>query len=105
MEFGIAGLQVRDLIDLLKFALANTNASVRTSAVTVLGALRQFIGPEVKSFVEDVSPALLANIEAEFDRVAKLDPPQPTRGPNNVSKIMDEMYFDKEYHVLSFLCT
>jgi cytoskeleton-associated protein 5 len=88
MEFGIAGLQVRDLIDLLKFALANTNASVRTSAVTVLGALRQFIGPEVKSFVEDVSPALLANIEAEFDRVAKLDPPQPTRGPNNVSKMI-----------------
>ncbi|KAI8882635.1 ARM repeat-containing protein [Backusella circina FSU 941] len=83
MDFGIAGLQVRDLIDLLKFALANTNASVRTSAVTVLGALRQFIGPEVKSFVEDVSPALLANIEAEFERVSKLDPPQPSRAPNN----------------------
>jgi cytoskeleton-associated protein 5 len=45
MDFGISGLQVRDLIDLLKFGLANTNASVRTSAVTVLGALRQYIGP------------------------------------------------------------
>lgn len=45
MDFGISGLQVRDLIDLLKFGLTNTNASVRTSAVTVLGALRQYIGP------------------------------------------------------------
>lgn len=48
MDFGIFGLQVRDLIDLLKFGLSNTNASVRTSAVTVLGALRQYIGPGKK---------------------------------------------------------
>jgi cytoskeleton-associated protein 5 len=45
MDFGIHGLQIRDLIDLLKFGLSNTNASVRTSAVTVLGALRQYVGP------------------------------------------------------------
>lgn len=80
MDFGISGLQIRDLIDVLKTALSNTNASVRTSAVTVLGALRQYIGPEVKSFVEDVSPALLANIESEFEKVSKMDPPQPTKG-------------------------
>ncbi|KAI8994916.1 armadillo-type protein [Pilobolus umbonatus] len=81
MDFGIYGLQVRDLIDLLKFGLSNTNASVRTSSVTVLGALRQYIGPEVKAFVEDVSPALLATIESEFERVANLDPPQPSKAP------------------------
>lgn len=53
MDFGIAGLQVRDLIDFIKFALSNTNASVRTSAVTVLGALRMFIGPgKIKTRVE-----------------------------------------------------
>ncbi|GAA5800421.1 hypothetical protein HPULCUR_005851 [Helicostylum pulchrum] len=80
MDFGISGLQIRDLIELLKFGLTNTNASVRTSAVTVLGALRQYIGPEVKSFVEDVSPALLATIESEFEKVSKMDPPQPTKG-------------------------
>lgn len=34
---------------------------------------------EVKSFVQDVSPALLANIEAEFEKVSKMDPPQPSR--------------------------
>ncbi|GAB5588997.1 hypothetical protein Unana1_03897 [Umbelopsis nana] len=74
MEFGIRGLQIRDVIDFLKFALTNTNASVRTSAVLVLGALRLYIGPE------DVSPALLATIEAEFNKVASMEPPQPTKG-------------------------
>lgn len=34
----------------------------------------------MKSFVEDVSPALLATIESEFEKVAKMDPPQPTKG-------------------------
>ncbi|OAD02874.1 hypothetical protein MUCCIDRAFT_142534 [Mucor lusitanicus CBS 277.49] len=90
MDFGIHGLQVRDLIDLLKFGLSNTNASVRTSAVTVLGALRQYIGPEVKSFVEDVSPALLATIEQEFERVSRLDPPQPTKAPAGAAGAADD---------------
>ncbi|ORX54518.1 ARM repeat-containing protein [Hesseltinella vesiculosa] len=79
-DFGIQGLQIRDLIDFIKQALSNTNASVRTSAVTVLGVLRQYVGPEIITFVQDVSPALMANIEAEFDKVAKLDPPMPTKG-------------------------
>ncbi|KAM3584347.1 hypothetical protein VKS41_003168 [Umbelopsis sp. WA50703] len=87
MEFGIRGLQIRDVIDFLKYALTNTNASVRTSAVLVLGALRLYIGPEVKSFVQDVSPALLATIEAEFDKVASMEPPKPSKG--NVDEAED----------------
>lgn len=30
--------------------------------------------------MEDVSPALLATIESEFEKVSKMDPPQPTKG-------------------------
>jgi len=45
MEFGIASLQVRELIDFLKGALGSSNAAVRTNSVTVLGALRIFVGP------------------------------------------------------------
>jgi len=41
----------------------------------------QWYHVEVKSFVEDVSPALLATIEQEFERVSRLDPPQPTKAP------------------------
>jgi cytoskeleton-associated protein 5 len=48
MDFGIVGLQVRDLIDFLKFTLSNTNAAVRTNSVTVLGALRIYVGPGEK---------------------------------------------------------
>ena len=48
MEFGIAGLQVRDLIDFLKSTLSNTNAAVRANSVTVLGALRIYVGPGEK---------------------------------------------------------
>ncbi len=48
MEFGIAGLQVRELIEFLKFALSSSNAAVRTNSVTVLGALRIFVGPGKK---------------------------------------------------------
>jgi cytoskeleton-associated protein 5 len=44
-DFGTSGLQIRDLIDFVKTALSNTNAAVRTSAVTVLGILRMYIGP------------------------------------------------------------
>jgi cytoskeleton-associated protein 5 len=36
---------------------------------------------EIKSFVEDVSPALLATIEQEFEKVSKMDPPQPSKAP------------------------
>ncbi|KAI8334829.1 armadillo-type protein [Chlamydoabsidia padenii] len=78
-DFGISGLQIRDLIDFVKTALSNTNAAVRTSAVTVLGVLRMYIGPEIITFVQDVSPALMANIESEFEKVSKMDPPQPTK--------------------------
>ncbi|RUO96555.1 hypothetical protein BC936DRAFT_141846 [Jimgerdemannia flammicorona] len=103
MEFGITGLQVRELIEFIKFCLSNSNAAIRTNAVTVLGALRLYIGPvktltkcserrskrllvgfciwmlEVKSFVQDVNPTLLAAIEAEFAKVAEMEPPKPTK--------------------------
>ncbi|KAL1917720.1 uncharacterized protein VTP21DRAFT_3554 [Calcarisporiella thermophila] len=79
LDFGIAGLQVRDLIEFLTLQLQSSNASVRTNAVSTLGVLRRFIGPEIKSFVTDVNPTLLATIEAEFEKVGGMEPPQPTR--------------------------
>ncbi|KAI8350708.1 armadillo-type protein [Mortierella sp. GBAus27b] len=80
-DFGISGLQVREMIDFLKVALGSANAAVRTNAVTVLGTLRRFIGPGIRSFVEDCNTALLSAIDAEFTRVADMDPPEVTKGP------------------------
>ncbi|CAG8554912.1 1142_t:CDS:2 [Funneliformis caledonium] len=42
MEFGIAVVQVRELIEFLNFTLSSRNAAVRTNSVTVLGALFAF---------------------------------------------------------------
>ncbi|KAF9973158.1 Microtubule-associated protein, microtubule dynamics during spindle orientation [Actinomortierella ambigua] len=79
-DFGIAGLQVRDLVDFLKSSLGSANAAVRTNAVTCLGTLRRFIGPSIRSFVEDCNPSLLSSIDAEFAKVADMAPPQVTKG-------------------------
>ncbi|KAG0237016.1 Microtubule-associated protein, microtubule dynamics during spindle orientation [Actinomortierella wolfii] len=65
-DFGIARLQIRELIDFLKFALGSANAAVRTNAVTCLGTLRRFVGP--------------TSIDAEFAKVADMGPPQVTKG-------------------------
>ncbi|KAG0305228.1 Microtubule-associated protein, microtubule dynamics during spindle orientation [Dissophora globulifera] len=78
-DFGIGGLQVREMIEFLKFALGSANAAVRTNAVTVLGTLRRFIGPGIRSFVEDCNSSLLATIDAEFAKVADMEPPQATK--------------------------
>ncbi|CAG8714523.1 7634_t:CDS:10, partial [Racocetra persica] len=79
MEFGIAGVQVRELIDFIKFALTSSNAAVRTNAVTVLGALRIYVGPDIRTFVQDLNPTQLATIDAEFEKVADQAPPQPIK--------------------------
>ncbi|CAI2179034.1 13105_t:CDS:10 [Funneliformis geosporum] len=76
MEFGIAALQVRELIEFLKFALGSSNAAVRTNSVTVLGALRIFVGPDIRTFVQDLNPTQLATIDSEFEKVADEAPPK-----------------------------
>ncbi|KAJ3162133.1 Microtubule-associated protein, microtubule dynamics during spindle orientation [Geranomyces michiganensis] len=79
LEFGTTGLQVRDLIEFLKTALGNTNAAVRTNAITVLGTVRMFVGPDVRQFVVDVNPQLLQTIDAEFEKAAAKSPPVITK--------------------------
>ncbi|CAG8638343.1 14946_t:CDS:10, partial [Gigaspora margarita] len=79
MEFGIVGVQVRELIDFIKFTLTSSNAAVRTNAVTVLGALRIYVGPDIRTFVQDLNPTQLATIDIEFEKVADQAPPQPVK--------------------------
>jgi cytoskeleton-associated protein 5 len=44
IEFGIAGLSLRALIDFLKNALKNSNPAVRSSATNTLVTLKLFAG-------------------------------------------------------------
>lgn len=78
-DFGVVGLAVRDLVEFLKTGLKSSNAAVRTSAIKALVTLRLFVGPDIKTFVQDLNPTLLSTIDTEFDKVASETPPTPTR--------------------------
>ncbi|KAF5391440.1 hypothetical protein D9757_001918 [Collybiopsis confluens] len=78
-EFGIAGLSLRSLIDFLKMALQNSNATVRTSATKTLVTVKLFAGSGIKDLLEDLNPQLLNTITTEFDKVEGTAPPEPAR--------------------------
>jgi cytoskeleton-associated protein 5 len=78
-EFGIAGLSPRGLIDFLKGALKNSNATVRTSATKTLVMVKLFAGSSIVDLLGDLNPQLLATIQSEFDKVEGNSPPEPTR--------------------------
>ncbi|TPX69294.1 hypothetical protein SpCBS45565_g02541 [Spizellomyces sp. 'palustris'] len=79
LEFGTGSLKLREFIEFLKFTLTNTNSAVRNNAVTVLGTLRMFTGSEIRTFVQDLNPQLLATIDSEFEKAAAKAPPPPTK--------------------------
>ncbi|KXS18928.1 ARM repeat-containing protein [Gonapodya prolifera JEL478] len=92
LDFGIAGLKTKDLVEFIKIALGNTTQAVRTGAVSLLGTLRMYVGPDLRSLVQDVNPALLGSIDAEFAKYEGRTPPQATRmqGVNKPEGVSDE---------------
>lgn len=78
-EFGIQGLAIRDLIEFLKTGLKSSNALVRTNATKTLVTLRLYVGPDIKTFIQDLNPQLLSTIESDFDKVNGEAAPAPTR--------------------------
>ncbi|KAL7750699.1 hypothetical protein RI367_004043 [Sorochytrium milnesiophthora] len=79
LEFGVVKLNIRSLVEFVKAQLGNSNAKVREAATAVLSNVRIFVGPDVKNFVADLNPQLLATIEGEFAKVADRQPPKITR--------------------------
>ncbi|KAF7294962.1 Cytoskeleton-associated protein 5 [Mycena indigotica] len=79
VEFGIAGLSLRGLIEFLKTALQNSNAAVRTNATKTLVTVKLFAGSSIKDFLEDLNPQLLNTINSEFDKVEGQTAPEPSR--------------------------
>lgn len=45
---------------------------MRTSAITLLGVMFLYVGPSLRMFFEDEKPALLSQIDAEFEKVKVL---------------------------------
>ncbi|XP_064423215.1 cytoskeleton-associated protein 5 isoform X2 [Latimeria chalumnae] len=79
-EFGFAGLNVKAFISNVKTALAATNPAVRTSAITLLGVMYLYMGAPLRMFFEEEKAALLAQIDAEFEKMQGQTPLAPMRG-------------------------
>uniref|UniRef100_A0A4W3JI59 Cytoskeleton associated protein 5 n=1 Tax=Callorhinchus milii TaxID=7868 RepID=A0A4W3JI59_CALMI len=79
-EFGFVGINVKAFISNVKTALAATNPAVRISAVTLLGVMYLYVGAPLRMFFEDEKPALLSQIDAEFEKMQGQVPPVPVRG-------------------------
>ncbi|KAK3536056.1 hypothetical protein QTP70_026011 [Hemibagrus guttatus] len=94
-EFGFAGINVKAFINNVKTALGATNPAVRTSAITLLGVMFLYMGAPLRMFFEDEKPALLSQIDTEFEKMQGQSPPAPTRGlskkgPENDGEEADE---------------
>lgn len=84
-EFGIQGLAVRDMIEFLKTGLKSSNALVRTNATKTLVTLRLYVGPDIKTFIQDLNSQLLSTIDSEFDKVSSETPPAPSRMSGDIA--------------------
>ncbi|XP_054256793.1 cytoskeleton-associated protein 5 isoform X2 [Indicator indicator] len=89
-EFGFSGLNVKAFISNVKTALAATNPAVRTSAITLLGVMYLYVGPPLRMFFEDEKPALLSQIDAEFEKMQGQTAPVPTRGISRHSAVVGD---------------
>ncbi|XP_015239283.1 PREDICTED: cytoskeleton-associated protein 5 [Cyprinodon variegatus] len=78
-EFGFAGINVKGFINNVKTALGATNPAVRTAAIALLGVMYLYMGQPLRMFFEDEKPALLTQINAEFEKMQGQSPPAPIR--------------------------
>ncbi|KAJ7391009.1 hypothetical protein OS493_021029 [Desmophyllum pertusum] len=73
-------IDLKPHINYVKEALTNTNPAVRTAAIALLGTLHMYVGATLRVFFEEEKPALLQQIDAEFEKVKGEKPPAPTLG-------------------------
>ncbi|KAK7477171.1 hypothetical protein BaRGS_00031556, partial [Batillaria attramentaria] len=78
-EFGLK-VNIKPLIATVNKALSATNPAVRTAAITLLSTVYMYMGAKLRVFFEEEKPALLQQIDAEFEKVKGQKPPAPTRG-------------------------
>ncbi|XP_065835694.1 cytoskeleton-associated protein 5-like isoform X2 [Oscarella lobularis] len=73
-------INLKPHIDHVKTMLQQTNPAVRASAIGLLGVFHLYVGAPVRVFFEDEKPALLAQIDAQFEKNSGEKPPKPSRG-------------------------
>jgi cytoskeleton-associated protein 5 len=62
-------IQPKPVLENVRKALASNNVAVRTSAVSLLGTLYLYMGDTLRRIIETEKPAIVQQINAEFDKV------------------------------------
>lgn len=88
-EFGLK-VTIKPMIAAINKGLAATNPAVRTAAINVVSTAYMYMGPKLRVFFEEEKPALLQQIDAEFEKVKGQKPPPPTRGQSPAAEGGDE---------------
>ncbi|GIY61301.1 cytoskeleton-associated protein 5 [Caerostris extrusa] len=78
-QFGLK-VQVKEIIDNLKKGFSSTNPGVRNAALALVGTMYMYVGKSLRSFFEDEKPALLQQIDSEFEKMKDIKPPVPMKG-------------------------
>ncbi|XP_037539224.1 cytoskeleton-associated protein 5 [Nematolebias whitei] len=89
-EFGFTGINVKGFINNVKTALGATNPAVRTAAIALLGVMYLYMGAPLRMFFEDEKPALLSQIDAEFEKMQGQSPSAPTRFTKKAAAAAEE---------------
>lgn len=73
-DFGLTQLNVKQLLDWSKEALASSTPAIRAAATQLLAAMHRQLGPGLADMLrEDVKPALMSALEVEFAKNPKQD--------------------------------
>lgn len=63
-------VQPKPIIETAKKGISATNPAVRTAAITLVGTLFLYMGPPLRTFFDGEKPALLQQLNTEFDKVS-----------------------------------
>ena len=69
-QYDIKTIPVKDIIDLCKIMVNNTNPQSRTSGINLLCTLYKFLGKDIKIFLTDIKESTMKTIENEFEKIS-----------------------------------
>jgi len=79
LAFGSVGLPAAEVAEAVRVHVASANPPVRTASIQLAAVLRQFYGPDTRSYFTDLPAALMTALDAELTKAAQSAPPAPTR--------------------------
>ncbi|KAF6778761.1 hypothetical protein AHF37_03012 [Paragonimus kellicotti] len=78
-EFGMK-LPPQEVPPVLRTGLNATNPAVRQASLSLAGSVHLYLGDPLRNILADEKPAVVALLNAEFEKNAGQKPPVPTRG-------------------------